>query len=233
MSSPQWAPNAMAPQNPSTSPSSSPQCTPVATGRLPNRRASDSRSNSIETVFFVIVFLLSLSLSRLLTSTSQITGLLVFHLGSAGADIDQLHHPAVFVAQDVAMENVRPRVIYKPRQHLYPTAWRNGEIIPPHPRFSHLHSPRGNMERGIGIKPLHDLKRINVDVERMRQRFCQRIVGERPLFGGAQLHILVDFAAELFAVDRVHRRRVRHQGRRWRRCRRVPPATTSDWGWCG
>ena len=49
---------ALAPQKPSTSPSSSPQCAPVARLRLPKRRANrarDSRSNAIDTVFFVIV----------------------------------------------------------------------------------------------------------------------------------------------------------------------------------
>ena len=67
----------------------------------------------------------------------------------------------------------------------------------------------------------------------MRRPAGRRIVEERPLFGGAQFHILIDFAAELLPVDRMCRRRVRHQRRHRRRRRRVPPPSCSDRGRSG
>ena len=67
----------------------------------------------------------------------------------------------------------------------------NGEGIPPDPRFRHRHSRRGQVERGI--KPLDDLKWVDVDVERMRSPGCGRVVKKGPLFGCAKLHVLIDF----------------------------------------
>src|SRR5947209_8476860 len=56
------------------------------------------------------------------------------------------------------------------------------------------------------------------------------VVKKVPLFGCTELHVLIDFATELLAVDRMGRRRVRPQRRG---CGiRVPPAGTSLWGWC-
>lgn len=47
------------------------------------------------------------------------TGLVVLYSGGIGNDLHQLHHAAVFVAQNVAMQHVHAGEIHKPGQHLH------------------------------------------------------------------------------------------------------------------
>src|ERR1700730_10184577 len=101
------------------------------------------------------------------------------------------------------MENVCPGEIYKSCQHLYPTTWWQSEVIPPDTRFRHRPSRRWQVEGGI--KPLDNLKWVYVYVERMCRPSGRRVVKERPLFSGSQLHVLIDFTADFLAVDGVHR----------------------------
>ena len=77
--------------------------------------------------------------------------------------LHQLHHPTVFVIQEMAMEHVLPGEIRKLGQYLYVDSRWNREIIPPYPRRRQLN------RIASGCFHFHNLERIDVDVERMRK----------------------------------------------------------------
>ena len=131
------------------------------------------------------------------------TGLLMLHGCGVGNYLYQLHHAAVFVAQDVAMQNVHSCEIYESSQHLkVATSW-DREIIPPDPRSRQLNRSRA-LRR---IEDLYNLKRIDVDMERMGRA---AVVIHGPLFSGAEMHGLIDRSiVELLAIDCVYGRRER------------------------
>ena len=161
--------------------------------------------------------------------------LLVRYGGAGRADVDQLHHAAVFVAEDVAVENVCPGKIYEPSPHRHPALHRNREIIPPNPGGPHWHArvPQSRIHVSR-VKPPDYLKRINVDVERMRRPSCNGVIKQVPLFSLSEFHELVYFTTELLVVDRVHRGRIWHQRRRGSGTRNRVPSTRSPlWRWCG
>lgn len=139
----------------------------------------------------------------------EIIGLLVLHGSGAGTDIHHLHHAPIFVTQDVAMENISTGKIYEPGPHLGPASRRNREIVPPNPRFLEWYP--GVLQRRVHIRRVkegNNLKWIDVNMERMRRPRLGSVVEQRPFFRCAEFHKLIDFAAELFTVDGVHRRRV-------------------------
>ncbi len=102
------------------------------------------------------------------------------------------------------MQNVHACVIYESGQHLkVATSW-DREIVPPDPGSRQFYR---NPTVLVRIHDLNDLKRIDVDMERMGRA---AVVIDGPLFDRAELHGLVDrFHLELLAVDRVYRRRER------------------------
>src|ERR1051325_1134267 len=98
-----------------------------------------------------------------LSFLSKIPRLLMLHGCGVGNYLHQLHHAAVFVAQDMTMQNVHAGEIYESSQHLKVAASGNREIIPPDPRTRQFYRIRA-LRR---IEDLHNLKRIDVNMERM------------------------------------------------------------------
>src|SRR5262245_3453773 len=88
---------------------------------------------------------------------------LFFALCTVGvfADLHQLHHPTIFMRQDVTVLHVQASEIDKARSHLEVTAGWYCESIPPdkgrleHQRLRHRRR----------IEDLNDLERVNMNVE--------------------------------------------------------------------
>ena len=99
------------------------------------------------------------------------------HVSDVGSYLHQLHHSAVFVIQDVAMKNEFARKIRELTQYLHVASWWQREIIPPDPGPWQLN--RSGAHRRI--KYFNHLKRIDMDVERMR-RPSGVVVIDCPLF---------------------------------------------------
>src|ERR1051325_8378448 len=115
-----------------------------------------------------------------LSFLSKIPRLLMLHGCGVGNYLHQLHHAAVFVAQDVAMQNVHACEIYESSQHLKVAARWDREIIPPDPGTRQLNRNPAVLFR---IHDLDNLKRIDVDMERMGRT---AIVIHGPLFSRAE-----------------------------------------------
>src|SRR5215216_5369181 len=126
----------------------------------------------------------------------------MLHVCGVGNNLHQLHHAAIFVAQDMAMQNVHACEIYESSQHLKVATRWDREIIPPDPRSRQFYRNPAVLFR---IHDLDNLKRIDVDMERMGRA---AVVVHGPLFSSTELHGLIDRSlVELLAIDCVYGRR--------------------------
>src|SRR5260370_19874939 len=145
----------------------------------------------------------------------------MFEDGAVCDHLDQLHHPAVFMRQDVAMVHVRPDEIVEAAAHyamarhedllavgtqarcpvgISTGSRRNPEGVPPYVRRPH----RFRTGHRARVKHFDDLKWIDVYVEGVRD--ADGAVVDGPLFGAVEKHHFVDdLVLELLAVDHVPR----------------------------
>src|SRR6185436_4829749 len=102
--------------------------------------------------------------------------------------LNQLHHSAIFVRQDVTVLYIQASKIDEASPHLEITAHWDCKGIPPHVRRLE-HQRRSHRSR---IEDLNDLERIDMNVERMRDAIRHILVFDFPLLRITQFHRLIN-----------------------------------------